>query len=186
MAKKSKGAVAAPTILKPFNKQDESSIRVVIETPKGCRNKYAFDPELRSFKLSRVLPDGMVFPYDFGFVPSTLAEDGDPVDVLLLMDAPVFPGCVIDSRLIGVIEGEQIEDGKKERNDRLLAVANHSHAHSNLKDISDMNQKLLRELGEFFVNYHRQDQVKYKFLGTRGPKEAARLLDRAIKRGKAA
>ena len=186
MAKKSKGAVAAPTILKPFNKQDESSIRVVIETPKGCRNKYAFDPELRSFKLSRVLPDGMVFPYDFGFVPSTLAEDGDPIDVLLLMDAPAFPGCVIDSRLIGVIEGEQIEDGKKERNDRLLAVAKHSHAHSNLKDISDMNQKLLKELGEFFVNYHRQDDIKYKFLGTRGPKEATRLLDRAIKRGKAA
>jgi inorganic pyrophosphatase len=186
MAKKSKGAVAAPTILKPFNKQDESSIQVVIETPKGCRNKYEFDPKLRSFKLSRVLPDGMAFPYDFGFVPSTMAEDGDPIDVLLLMDAPAFPGCVIDSRLIGVIEGEQIENGKKERNDRLLAVANHSHAHSNLKDISDMNQKLPKELGEFFVNYHRQDAIKYKFLGTKGPKEAARLLDRAIKRGKAA
>src|ERR1700686_915727 len=105
MAKKTKGAVAAPTILKPFNKQDESSIQVVIETPKGCRNKYAFDPKLRSFKLSRVLPDGMVFPYDFGFVPSTLAEDGDPIDVLLLMDAPAFPGCVVDSRLIGGMEG---------------------------------------------------------------------------------
>jgi inorganic pyrophosphatase len=183
---KNKGTIAAPNVLKPFDKDDKSSIQVVIETPKGCRNKYEFDPKLRSFRLSRVLPDGMVFPYDFGFVPSTMAEDGDPIDVLLLMDTPAFPGCVIESRLIGVIEGEQIEDGKKERNDRLIAVAQHSHTHSDMKNVSDMNQNLLEELAEFFVNYHRQDEVKYKFLGTRGPKEAARLLDYAVKRGKAA
>lgn len=185
MRKKSKSAIAAPTVLKPFNKEDKS-LQVVIETPRGSRNKYKFDPQLRSFKLSRVLPDGMLFPYDFGFVPSTEAEDGDPIDVLLLMDSPAFPGCVIDSRLIGVIEGEQKQDGKTERNDRLLAVANSSHAHSNLKNISDMNSKLLDELGEFFVNYHRQDEIKFKVLGTKGPKEALRLLEKSIKRGKAA
>lgn len=184
--KKNKDAIAAPSVLRPFDKDDKSSVQVVIETPKGCRNKYKFDPKLMSFTLSRVLPDGMVFPYDFGFVPSTLAEDGDPIDVLLLMDSPAFPGCVIESRLIGVIEGEQNKDGKKERNDRLVAVASHNHGHSNLKNISDMNQKLLEELAEFFVNYHRQDDTKYKFLGTRGPKEAARLLGQAVKRGKAA
>jgi inorganic pyrophosphatase len=182
----SKSTIAAPTVLKPFDKDDKSSIQVVIETPKGCRNKYKFDPKLRSFTLSRVLPDGMVFPYDFGFVPSTMAEDGDPIDVLLLMDAPAFPGCVIESRLIGVIEGEQTEEGKTARNDRLLAVANYSHANSDMKNVSDMNQKLLKELAEFFVNYHRQDEVKYKFLGTKGPKEAARLLNQAVKRSKAA
>ena len=189
MGKKNKGkkdAIASPAILKPFDKGDKSSIQVVIETPKGCRNKYAFDPKLRSFKLSRVLPDGMVFPYDFGFVPSTLAEDGDPIDVLLLMDAPAFSGCLIDSRLIGVIEGEQTEDGKTERNDRLVAVANHNHTYSDLNNISDVNQQLLKELGDFFVNYHKQENSKFKVLGTKGPKEAARLLDRAIKRGKAA
>jgi len=186
MPKKNKNAIAAPNVLKPFDKDDKSSIQVVIETPKGCRNKYKFDPKLRSFTLSRVLPDGMVFPYDFGFVPSTMAEDGDPIDVLLLMDAPAFPGCVVDSRLIGVIEGEQTEDGKTERNDRLLAVTNNNHAHSDLKNVSDMNPKTLKELCEFFVNYHRLDAIKYKLLGTKGPKEAARLLDRAIKRGKAA
>jgi inorganic pyrophosphatase len=186
MAKKYKGTIAAPTVLKPFDENDKSSVQVVVETPKGSRNKYNFDPKLRSFTLSRVLPDGMVFPYDFGFVPSTMAEDGDPIDVLLLMDSPAFPGCVIESRLIGVIEGEQTENGKKQRNDRLLAVANQNHAHSGLKDISEMNQKLVKEVGEFFVNYHRQDAIKYKFLGTKGPKEAARLLDQAIKRGKAA
>jgi inorganic pyrophosphatase len=186
MAKKSKAAIAAPNVLKPFDKNDKSNIQVVIETPKGCRNKYKFDPKLRSFVLSRVLPDGMLFPYDFGFVPSTVADDGDPIDVLLLMDAPAFPGCVIESRLIGVIEGEQNEDGKTTRNDRLIAVANQNHRHSDLKHVSDMNQKLVKELAEFFVKYHRQDEIKYKFLGTKGPKEAARLLDRAIKRDKAA
>jgi inorganic pyrophosphatase len=186
MSKKNKSAIAAPTVLKPFDKDNKSSIQVVIETPKGCRNKYKFDPKLRSFTLSRVLPDGMVFPYDFGFVPSTMAEDGDPIDVLLLMDAPAFPGCVIESRLIGVIEGEQAKAGKKERNDRLIAVANRSHTYSDMQNISDMNEKLLKELAEFFVNYHRQDEVQYKFLGTKGPKEAAHLLDQAVKRGKAA
>jgi inorganic pyrophosphatase len=185
MAKKKKGAIAAPTVLKPFRKEDRSTVYVVIETPKGCRNKYKFDPHLRSFILSRVLPDGMLFPYDFGFIPSTLAEDGDPLDVLLLMDAPAFPGCVIESRLVGVIEGEQTQDGNTERNDRLLAVAKHNHTYSELKDISDMNQQLLKELGEFFVNYHRQDATKFKVLGTKGPQHAARLLDKAIKRAKA-
>lgn len=186
MAKKNKASVAAPTVLKPFNSQDDSVVQVVVETPKGCRNKYKFDPALRSFKLNRVLPDGMLFPFDFGFVPSTMAEDGDPLDVLLLMDTSAFPGCVVDSRLIGVVEGEQTEEGKTKRNDRLLAVSTHSHQHSDLKNISDMNPKVLKELGEFFVNYHRQDAIKFKVLGAKGPKEAARLLERAIQRGKAA
>jgi inorganic pyrophosphatase len=186
MAKKNKKTMAAPTVLQPFNEQDDSVVQVVIETPKGSRNKYRFDPKLRSFSLSRVLPDGMVFPYDFGFVPSTRAADGDPIDVLLLMDAPAFPGCVIDSRLVGVIEGEQREEGKEERNDRLLAVAKHNHTYSDLKDISQINPTLLKELGEFFVNYHKQDGTKFKVIGTKGPGEAMRLLEKSLKPGKAA
>jgi inorganic pyrophosphatase len=185
MGKKKKGALAAPTVLSPFNEQDDS-VQVVIETPKGARNKYKFDPDLRSYKLSRVLPDGMVFPYDFGFIPSTEAEDGDPIDVLLLMDAPAFPGCVIESRLIGVIEGEQSEEGQTKRNDRLVAVANENHSHTDVKDIADINPKRIQELGEFFVNYHKLGRAKFKVLGTKGPKEAKRLLERSIKRRKAA
>jgi len=186
MSKKSKNTIAAPIALTPFNKQDHSTIHVVIETPKGCRNKYKFDPDLRSFRLNRVLPNGMAFPYDFGFVPSSQADDGDPADVLLLMDAPAFPGCVVESRLIGVIEGEQGQDGKKERNDRLVAVPMDSHTHSDLKDISEINPQLLKELGEFFVNYHKQSGEKFKVLGVKGPKEASRLLDASIKRAKSA
>jgi inorganic pyrophosphatase len=186
MPKKLKNAIAAPDRLKPFSNQDGSIIRVVIETPKGCQNKYKYDPDLRSFRLNRVLPKGMVFPYDFGFVPRSEAEDGDPVDVLLLMDAPAFPGCVVESRLIGVIEGEQDEHGKKERNDRLVAVAQQSHTHSDLKNISEVNSALLKEIGEFFVNYHKQSGAKFKVLGVKGPKEATRRLDGAVQKGKAA
>jgi inorganic pyrophosphatase len=79
-------ALADPSLLKPFKKNDETIIRVIIETPKGSRNKYAFDKEARVFELKQVLPAGMSFPYDFGFLPSTLADDGDPTDVLVLMD----------------------------------------------------------------------------------------------------
>jgi inorganic pyrophosphatase len=102
--KKYQGAAPAPSTLRPFDEDDGSLVRVIIETPKGCRNKYKYDPEFGAFKLSKVLPEGMVFPYDFGFIPGTKADDGDPIDVLLLMDQPAFPGCVIESRLIGVLE----------------------------------------------------------------------------------
>jgi len=102
------------------------------------------------------------------------------------MDYPVFPGCVVESRIIGVIEGEQEAEGKKERNDRLVAVAKHSHTHSDLKDISDLNPNLLKEVGEFFINYHKQSGKKFKVLGVKEPKEAERLLNSTIKRAKSA
>ena len=119
--------------LAPFDADDGNLVHVVIETPKASRNKYAFDPELKIFQLKKVLPEGMTFPYDFGFVPSTKAEDGDPVDVLVLMDEPAFAGCLLKCRVIGVIEGEQGKKKQKERNDRIVAIeqANHSFADIN-------------------------------------------------------
>ena len=92
-----KHGVADPTRLKPFDSDDKQLLRVVVETPKGSRNKFAFDPDEHIFELKKVLPAGMTFPYDFGFVPSTLADDdGDPVDMLVLMHEPAFPGCVLE------------------------------------------------------------------------------------------
>src|SRR5580698_6307855 len=91
-----------PTKLKPVDKKD-GVLQVIVETPKGSRNKFSFDPDQEIFALKKVLPAGMNFPYDFGFLPRTLAEDGDPIDVLLLMDEPAFPGVLVRSRLIGVI-----------------------------------------------------------------------------------
>jgi inorganic pyrophosphatase len=86
-------SLADPTRLKPLNKRD-GLLQVIIETPAGSRNKFAFDPDQKIFALKKVLPAGMSFPYDFGFLPQTLAPDGDPLDVLLLMDEPAFPAAL--------------------------------------------------------------------------------------------
>jgi inorganic pyrophosphatase len=99
--------------------------RAIIETPKGCRNKFDYDADSGLFRLGGLLPEGMMFPFDFGFIPSTLGEDGDPLDVLVLMDAPAHVGCLMEVRIIGVIMAEQAQDGKTEKNNRLLGVAVH-------------------------------------------------------------
>src|SRR5947209_3124447 len=114
--------------------------RVIIETPKGRRTKFDYDPESGLFMLAGLLPEGMMFPFDFGFIPSTLGEDGDPLDMLVLMDAPAHVGCLMDVRIIGVIAAEQTEDGKTQRNDRLLGVAVQSYEHAHYRSISDVSQ----------------------------------------------
>ena len=106
----------------PATDPDSDLTNVVVDTPKGSRNKYKFDERDGQWRLSKVLPQGSYFPFDFGFVPSTQAEDGDPIDVLLIVDEPAFPGCVVPARLIGVLEAEQTEKGQTIRNDRLVAV----------------------------------------------------------------
>jgi inorganic pyrophosphatase len=186
MVRKARRPPAPIAALRSFDEDNKSLVRVVIETPKGCRNKYKFEPGMGAFKLSNVLPEGMVFPYDFGFIPDTRAEDGDPIDVLLLMDQPAFPGCVIESRLVGVIEAEQREDGEVQRNDRLIAVAAENHSYSGLRDISDINKTLLEDIGRFFVNYHRARGSRFKVLGFRGSRQACRLLKKSVKGSKAA
>src|SRR6201988_4037124 len=113
--------------------------RAIIETPKGCRNKFDYDRDSDLFMLGGLLPEGMLFPFDFGFIPSTLGEDGDPLDIMVLMDAPAHVGCLIDVRLIGVIKAEQTEDGKTETNDRLLGVAVHSYDHEDLHTINEVS-----------------------------------------------
>lgn len=148
------GALADPSRLPSRDQGDKDIVQVVIETPKGSRNKYAFDAQQKVFGLKRVLPAGMTFPYDFGFIPRTLAEDGDPVDVLVLMDEPAFPGCVLKCRLIGIIQGEQGDKKSKERNDRIVAVEKENHSFADIAHIDDLGKQFVRELEQFFVNYH--------------------------------
>ena len=153
----------------------------VIETPKGSPNKYKYDEECGAFRLNTVMPKGSFFPYDFRFIPSTLGEDGDPLDVLVLMDEPAPVGCVLTVRLIGVIEAKQQEkDGQWNRNDRLLAVASHSHTHAHIEDIKDIPSLLLDELEEFFADYTRQRGKKFKPLGRVGPKKARKLVEQGM------
>jgi inorganic pyrophosphatase len=152
----------------------------IIETPKGCRNKFDYDPDSGLFKLGGLLPEGMMFPFDFGFIPSTLGADGDPVDVMVLMDAPAHVGCLIEVRIIGIISAEQTEDGKTETNDRLLGVAVHSYEHEDLQSISEVSKTLLDQVEEFFVSYNKQRGKKFKVTGTGGPKKALKFLKNGI------
>jgi inorganic pyrophosphatase len=102
--------------------------------------------------LGGLLPEGMMFPFDFGFIPSTLGDDGDPLDILVLMDAPAHPGCLIDVRIIGIINAEQSEEGKTEANDRLMGVAVHSYQHEDISTIDDVSKTLLSQVEEFFTS----------------------------------
>jgi inorganic pyrophosphatase len=163
-----------------------SLIEVIIETPKGSRNKIKFDSSSRKFKLSKVMPEGMMFPYDFGFVPSTKAEDGDPLDVLVLTDEPLFPGCLVDCSLIGALKAEQKEGSDINRNDRLIAVANQSLLYSETKTLKDLNPKVLEQIEEFFVNYQKVRGVEVKILGHAAKREALRILAEARDGQKAA
>ncbi len=171
-----KRSLADPSRLAALDEDDKQVVRVVIETPKGSRNKYAFDAEEKVFELKKVLPAGMAFPYDFGFVPSTKAEDGDPTDVLVLMDEPAFTGCVLGCRIIGIIEGEQGSKKNKLRNDRIVAVEQDNHSFAGIKHIDDLGKHFLRELEDFFVNYHELSGDKYKVLAVKGPAEAKRRI----------
>jgi inorganic pyrophosphatase len=171
-----KNGLADPARLKPFDAGDKQLLRVIIETPKGSRNKFAFNPDEHIFELKKVLPSGMTFPYDFGFVPSTEADDGDPVDVLVLMDEPAFPGCALSCRPIGVIEGEQSDKKYKERNDRIIAIQKDAHSWEDVKSVDDLGKQFCRELEEFFVNYHKLSGKEYRVLGLKGPEQARKLV----------
>jgi len=127
-----------------------------------------------------VLPVGSVFPYDFGYVPGTRAEDGDPVDVLLWLDEPVFTGAVVRARLIGVLEAEQTEDGKTERNDRLLAVACDSRDHEHMRTEKEIDEHVRQEIEHFFVSYHKLTKKTFTVLGYRGPAAAKRMLKKTM------
>ncbi|HEY7428313.1 MAG TPA: inorganic diphosphatase [Gemmataceae bacterium] len=158
---------------------ESGRLNVVVDTPKGSRNKYKFDEQHGQWRLSKVLPQGLSFPYDFGFLPSTRGEDGDPVDVLLLMDEPAFPGCVVSARLIGVLEAEQTEDGKTVRNDRLVAVVETPYNPAEFHSLEEVSRQRLDEIEHFFVSYNQMEGRQFKPLGRRGADHAWELLAEA-------
>ena len=163
--------------LPPFEGDD---LLVVIETPTGSQNKYTYEPRFGTFALRGVLPAGAVFPFDFGFVPSTLGEDGDPLDVLVLMDAPAFTGCIVPSRLIGVIEAEQTEEGRTVRNDRLISVASKSLTHRSLQEVVDLSPDLLGQIEHFFTSYNAAKGKAFEPTGRFGRQRALTLVQDGI------
>ncbi|HYO08258.1 MAG TPA: inorganic diphosphatase [Tepidisphaeraceae bacterium] len=158
-------------------------VNAIIETPKGSRNKFTYQPVCGLFKLDGVLPAGAVYPFDYGMIPGTLGDDGDPLDVLVLMDAPAFTGCWVPARLIGAIVAEQTErDGRTERNDRLVAVAAKSRDLEDVRELSDLSKSLLRELEHFFVSFNQVKGKTFRVRGRRGAAAARRLVRAGARR----
>ncbi|MGI9034409.1 MAG: inorganic diphosphatase [Pyrinomonadaceae bacterium] len=176
----SKNPAAGVNSLEAFDKENDA-LNVIIETPKGCRNKYKYDEKTGIFKLGGILPLGASFPFDFGFVPNTLGGDGDPLDVLLLMDEPAFTGCLVPARLVGVIEAEQTEDGKRTRNDRLIAVACKSLTHDRVRSLGDLNEHTLEQIKHFFISYNEIKGKRFEPRGEFGARKAKNLIAEAVK-----
>jgi len=160
----------------PYLDPESGLYQVIIETPKGSRNKYAYDDKRALFSLRSVLPAGASFPFDFGFLPSTLGQDGDPLDVLLLLEEPAFPGCLVLARLIGVLTVSQSKDGRTLRNDRFLAVSALSKTHQSLQNIRDLDAHLLGQIEHFFKSYVEEKGQQFEVIGRHGPKKAADLV----------
>jgi inorganic pyrophosphatase len=160
---------------------ETKELNIVIETPKGSRNKFEYDEKRGLFKLGGVLPLGAVFPFDFGYIPSTVGGDGDPLDVLVLMDEPAFAGCLVPGRLIGVIEANQTEDETTNRNDRLIAVASDSRNHSDVRTLGDLNRNVLDEIEHFFVSYNESKGKRFVVLGRFGPDRASQVVTAGMK-----
>lgn len=158
---------------------DALTCRAVVECSQGDRGKYAFDPALQAFTLKRLLPAGMSFPLDFGFIPSTKAGDGDPLDVMVLHDEPLPMGVVILCRVIGIIEAEQTEDGKTVRNDRVLAVALESLTYSATISIDQLAPGFLDTVTNFWAHYESLRGVDFKILGVEGAEAAALAITSA-------
>ena len=157
----------------------EGNVHVIVETPRGSRAKLTYDPELRVFVLSKSLMAGLTYPHDWGFIPSTQAEDGDPVDVLVIHEAATSPGLVIKCKAIGVLEIVEHDKKKKQRNDRVMAVPVDSHSEQGLRDVRQLSKQVREELEKFFVATAELQSKTLKCLGWRGPKRALRLVKKS-------
>jgi inorganic pyrophosphatase len=165
--------------LPPF--ADNGDVHVVVETPRGSRAKFAYDPKLESFALRKSLLTGLSYPHDWGFVPSTKADDGDPLDIMVIHDAATFPGLMVECRVIGILQIEQKSKKKTERNDRLFAVPRRSHSEQALKDVADLTKPIREELEKFFIATDELEDKTLKIIGWKGPKAAVQAIKDAAK-----
>ena len=171
----------APLERIPARESHSQRVNVIIDTPAGSRSKYRFDSELGVFRVSRVLPEGSVFPFDFGSIPHTRAEDGDALDVMVLDSGPTFPGCLLTVRLIGVIRAAQRENRKVIGNDRLIGVNDSTVNPARIHELRAVPREMLRAIEHFFVSYNAFQGRHFELKGRAGPAKAVRLLDQAIK-----
>ena len=152
-----------------------NNVNVVIETPQSSQIKFKF--EEGNFKLHKYMPPGTCFPYDFGFLPHTRGGDGDPLDALVLSDFPSTVGCIIECRLIGVLQAKQKEKGKKFfRNDRFIAIPLRSHRYADINSIKALGDTFLKDLINFFTYYNAMQNREFKLLSVKRSGEAIKMI----------
>jgi inorganic pyrophosphatase len=160
-----------------MNKHD--TITALIESPKGFSQKFDYDPKERRFRLNKILPAGLVFPFDFGMIPGTKGEDGDPLDIIVIAESATFPGCLVDCRIIGALQAEQTErDGTTMRNDRFIGIPKVSPLFSEVTTLEDLPEAILNQLEAFFTNYNAQAGKEFKVTARLNAAEAAKSLDK--------
>jgi inorganic pyrophosphatase len=169
-------------LLKLPARAGNGDIHAIVETPRGAQAKLKYEPELGGFVLSKSLMLGLAYPYDWGFIPSTLADDGDPLDIMIIHEAATSPGLILRCHVIGALLMVETKKGKKERNDRLLAVPTHSHLERNLTHTRALPPATRDELEKFFVATDELEDKTLRFEGWVGPKHALRLLKDSEKR----
>jgi inorganic pyrophosphatase len=154
-------------------------INVLIEIPAGSKNKYEYDKDLQAFALDRVLYSSVQYPYDYGFVPNTLADDGDPLDGMVLIDQPTFPGCVIAARPIGMLE--MIDGG--DRDEKILCVPDKDPRYSQIRSLQDLAPHRLEEIAEFFRSYKNLEKKLTEILGWQDVDQVMPLVKKCIQAG---
>ncbi|GAB4528685.1 MAG: inorganic diphosphatase [Pleurocapsa sp.] len=152
-------------------------INVLIEIPGGSKNKYEFDKDLNAFALDRVLFSSVKYPYDYGFVPNTLADDGDPLDGMVIMDEPTFPGCVIAAKPIGMLE--MIDGG--DRDEKILCVPAEDPRYDAVSSLKDIAPHRLEEIAEFFRSYKNLEKKVTEILGWKDVDAVKPLVEQCIK-----
>ena len=154
-------------------------LNILIEIPGGSKNKYEFDKDLNAFALDRVLYASVQYPFDYGFVPNTLADDGDPLDGIVIMDQPTFPGCVITARPVGMLE--MIDGG--DRDEKILCVPDKDPRYAQVKSLADIPSHRLDEIAEFFRTYKNLEKKVTEILGWKDVEFVLPLVEECIKAG---
>lgn len=158
-------------------RDDDGHCRVVVEAPRGSLVKLKYESKLDAFLFSHRLPRGVAYPYDWGFVPGTCADDGDPLDAMVLLDAPTWPGVVIPSIPIGLVRVVQRDGARKTtRNDRVIAVAADDPTWD---DVAALPKRVRNDLEAFFVTVGQQSHTRVTVEGWRGPQAARTAIERA-------
>lgn len=159
--------------------ESETILNVIIDTPQGSNHKYHWDESLGLFTLKKALSLGSTFPFNFGFIPQTRGEDGDPLDILVLSDGPAPVGCRIPTRVLGVLQAEQTEEKKMIRNDRILGAAVASSLFGHLRDLSEVDSGIIDQIEHFFISYNVIAKRTFRVIERAGPAVARRMIRQA-------